>query len=52
MNDRPPATLVVRGLRQCLTMAGAADGPYAGEAQGAIGLVEDAAIAAVGVSAW
>lgn len=45
---RETATLVVRGLRQCLTMAGAGEGPYAGQAQEAIGLVEEAAIAAAG----
>lgn len=42
------ATLVVRGVRECLTMAGRAEGPFAGEQQGAIGLVRDAAIAADG----
>jgi imidazolonepropionase len=42
------ATLVIRGLRQCLTMAGAGTGLYAGDDQDAIGLIEDAAIAAAG----
>jgi imidazolonepropionase len=42
------ATLVIRGLRQCLTMDGAGDGPYAGASQEAVGLIEEAAIAAAG----
>ena len=46
--DRAPATLVVRGIRQCLTMAGAGEGPYSGVAQEHIGLVADAALAADG----
>lgn len=52
MTDRRPskaeATLVVRGLRQCLTMAGEGRGPWAGERQGDVGLVEEAAVAAAG----
>lgn len=46
--DKPEATLVVTGIRQCLTMAGGAEGPVAGEAQEELGLVEDAALAAAG----
>ncbi len=41
------ATLVVRGIRQCLTMAGGS-GPSRGTEQERVGLIEDAAIAAAG----
>ena len=41
------ATLVVRGIKQCLTM-GAGDGPRVGDEQNDVGLIEDAAIAAAG----
>jgi len=41
------ATLVVRGIKQCLTM-GAGDGPRVGEEQNDVGVIEDAAIAAAG----
>jgi len=41
------ATLVVRGIKQCLTM-GAGDGPRVGEEQNDAGVIEDAAIAAAG----
>lgn len=47
-SSKRQATLVVRGIRECLTMAAGAAGPFAGEQQGAIGLVRDAAIAADG----
>lgn len=47
-SQRAEATLVIRGIGQCLTMAGAGDGAYAGDAQGHIGLVEEAAVAAAG----
>ena len=46
--EKTVATLVVRGLRQCLTMAGAATYPQRGEDQENIGLVEDAAVAVAG----
>lgn len=42
--ERHEATLVVRNIGQCLTMAGG-DGPASGEAQEEIGLVEEAAVA-------
>lgn len=41
------ATLVVRGIKQCLTM-GAGDGPRVGDEQNDVGVIEDAAIAAAG----
>lgn len=41
------ATLVVRGIKQCLTM-GAGDGPRVGDEQNDAGVIEDAAIAAAG----
>jgi imidazolonepropionase len=46
--QREAATLVIRGLRQCLTMAGGGDGPASGEHQESIGLIEEAALAAAG----
>ncbi len=46
--DKTVATLVVRGLRQCLTMAGPGAGPRCGTDQDDVGLVEDAAIAVAG----
>ncbi|HJO03657.1 MAG TPA: imidazolonepropionase [Acidobacteriota bacterium] len=46
--EKTVATLVVRGLRQCLTMAGAASQPRCGRDQENIGLVEDAAVAVAG----
>lgn len=42
------ATLIIRGLRQCLTMAGGDPGPASGDTQSDVGLIEDAAIAADG----
>ncbi len=42
------ATLVVRGIRQCLTMAGGTTYPQRGVDQGNVGLVEDAAVAVAG----
>jgi len=42
------ATLVVRGLRQCLTMTGEVAGPQRGGDQENVGLVEDAAVAVAG----
>lgn len=41
------ATLVVRGIKQCLTM-GSGDGPRVGDEQDDAGVVEDAAVAAAG----
>lgn len=46
--DKPVASLVVTGIRQCLTMAHAADGPLAGDEQENVGLLENAALAAAG----
>lgn len=42
------ATLVVRNIGTCLTMAGAGDGAYAGADQEAVGAVSEAAVAAAG----
>jgi imidazolonepropionase len=41
------ATLVVRGIKQCLTM-GTGDGPRVGDEQNDAGVIEDAAVAAAG----
>lgn len=46
--SKAEATLVVRGIRQCLTIAGAGDGAYGGARQEHVGLVEEAAVAAAG----
>ena len=47
-NGKTVATLVVRGLRQCLTMTGGSAGPRSGDDQENVGLVEDAAVAVAG----
>ncbi len=46
--EKPHATLVVTGIRSCLTMAGTEDGPAAGPEQENVGELRDAAIAARG----
>lgn len=46
--DKPEATLVVTGIRSCLTMAAGDAGPAVGEAQEEVGELPDAAIAARG----
>lgn len=46
--ERAEATLVVRGIGQCLTVAGGDPGPRSGDGQEEIGLVEEAAVAAAG----
>ena len=46
--DKPEATLVVTGIRSCLTMAAGDAGPAVGEAQEEVGELSDAAIAARG----
>jgi imidazolonepropionase len=43
---KPVATLVITGIRQCLTMAGNGRGPAAGSAQEDVGEITDAAVAA------
>jgi len=43
---KPVATLVITGIRQCLTMVGNGSGPAAGSAQEDVGEINDAAIAA------
>jgi len=46
--DKPHATLVVTGIRSCLTMTNGSAGPAAGDAQESVGELRDAAIAARG----
>lgn len=46
--EKPRATLVITGIRQCLTMAGDGAGPAAGKAQERVGLLTEAAVAADG----
>ena len=45
-HDKPIATLVVTGVRSCLTMAAGKPGPAVGELQDAVGELRDAAVAA------
>jgi len=46
--DKPVATLVVTGIRSCLTMSDGEDGAAAGERQERVGELRDAALAANG----
>ncbi len=46
--DKPEATLVITGIRSCLTMAAGDAGPAVGEVQEEVGELSDAAIAARG----
>ena len=46
--DKPVATLVVTGVRSCLTMAAGELGPAIGEPQGEVAELRDAAVAATG----